>query len=159
MDSAHKSHWETSEVIFGIPLLVAVIVQFVIPLSVPDGLIRLASIIGGSALLITGVAFISLARREFAQFSQPTDPGRPTTRMVTTGVFGISRNPIYFGAACLIAGIGLAFNWLWVWIFLLPSLVACHYVLIAPEEKYLVVRFGGEYRSYTAAVRRWIGRT
>jgi len=159
MDSAHKSHWETSEVIFGIPLLVSVIVQFVIPFSLPGGLLRLASVIGGIALIAIGVALISLARREFAQFSQPTDPGHPTTRMVTTGVFAISRNPIYLGAVCFIAGLGLAVNWLWVLIFLLPSLVACYYVLIAPEEKYLLAGFGEQYRLYTAAVHRWLGRS
>ena len=159
MDVAHKSHWETSEVVFGIPLLVSVIVQFLIPFSLPDGLPWLASIIGGLALIAIGVALVSLARREFSQFSQPTDPGHPTTRMVTTGVFAISRNPIYLGAVCFIAGLGLAINWLWVLIFLLPSLVACHYVLIAPEEKYLLARFGEQYRLYTAAVHRWLGRS
>ncbi len=159
MDAAHKSHWETSEVIFGIPLLVAVIVQYLTPLSMPDGLLSSASLIGGIALMMMGIAFIILARREFAQFGQPTDPGRPTTHMVTTGVFAVSRNPIYVGAGSFIAGIGLAFNSLWVLIFLLPSLVGCHYVLITPEEKYLLARFGEEYRLYTSAVHRWIGRT
>ena len=159
MDAAHKSHWEISGVVFGIPLLVSVIVQFAIPFSLPGGLLRLASVIGGIALIAIGVALISLARREFARFSQPTDPGHPTTRMVTTGVFAISRNPIYLGAVCFIAGLGLAVNWLWVLIFLLPSLVACHYVLIAPEEKYLLARFGEQYRLYTAAVHRWLGRS
>jgi protein-S-isoprenylcysteine O-methyltransferase Ste14 len=157
-DAAHKRHWETSEVIFGIPLLVAVAFQFAIPLSMPDGLLRLASVIGGVVLAMIGVAFIFLARREFAIYSQPTDPGRPTTRLVTTGVFAFSRNPIYFGAACFIAGLGLSVNWLWVLVFLLPSLVACYSVLIAPEEKYLIARFGEEYLLYTAAVHRWIGR-
>lgn len=159
MDAAHKSHWEISEVVFGIPLLIALLVQFAVPLSVPAGPLRVASIVGGIVLIVLGVVFIALARREFAQFSQPTDPGHPTTRMVTTGVFAVSRNPIYFGAGCFMAGLGLAVNWLWVLIFLLPSLVACYYVLIAPEEKYLTVRFGAEYRLYTAAVHRWIGRT
>ncbi len=109
-------------------------------------------------MIIVGVALIVLARREFARRSQPTDPGRPTTQVVTTGVFSISRNPIYLGAACFLAGVALAVNLPWVLIFLLPSLVACHYVLIMPEERYLVAKFGEEYRAYAAAVHRWIGR-
>ena len=159
MDSAHKSYWQISEVIFGAPFLVAVAIQFLVPLSPPDNVLRLLSIFVGIALIIVGVALISLARREFSKYSQPTDPGRPTTKIVTTGVFSISRNPIYFGAGCLLAGIGLALNWMWVLVFLLPSLIACHYVLIVPEEKYLVARFGNEYHVYATHVHRWIGRS
>jgi protein-S-isoprenylcysteine O-methyltransferase Ste14 len=108
--------------------------------------------------MIVGAAFIVRARREFAQRGQPTDPGRPTTRVVTTGVFSISRNPIYFGVACFLAGVALAVNLPWVLVLLLPGLVACHYVLIMPEERYLAVKFGEEYRVYAATVQRWIGR-
>ncbi len=158
IDSAHGSDWQTSEVVFGVPFLVSIVLQFIVSLSLPGGLLKLAFIIGGAALIIVGVAFIVLARREFAQRGQPTDPGRPTTRVVTTGVFSVSRNPIYLGAVCLLAGVGLALNLPWVLVLLLPSLVACHYVLIAPEERYLVAKFGEEYRVYAATVHRWIGR-
>jgi protein-S-isoprenylcysteine O-methyltransferase Ste14 len=43
-------------------------------------------------------------------------------------------------------------------VLLIPSLVACHYILIAPEERYLAAKFGEEYRMYSASVQRWIGR-
>ena len=43
-------------------------------------------------------------------------------------------------------------------VLLLPALVACHYVLIGPEERYLAARFGEEYCMYAASVHRWIGR-
>jgi protein-S-isoprenylcysteine O-methyltransferase Ste14 len=147
-DSAHTSYWQTSEVVFGIPFLIAIVLQFLVPFSLPRGPIRLAFIVIGAALIIVGVALIVLARREFSQQSQPTDPGRPTTRVVTTGVFSISRNPIYLGAACFLAGVALA-----------VSLVACHYVLIAPEERYLRSKFGEAYRIYAATVHRWMGRS
>ena len=157
-DAAHKSWWQISEVVFGIPFLAALALQLAVPLSFPRTGLTPVIILGGAALIIVGVALIVLARREFAQRGQPTDPGRPTTAVVTTGVFSISRNPIYLGAACFLAGVALAINLPWVLIFLMPSLVACHYVLIAPEEKYLAARFGEEYRVYAAAVHRWIGR-
>jgi hypothetical protein len=57
-----------------------------------------------------------------------------------------------------VALIVLAVNLVWMLILLLPALVACHYVLIAPEERYLAGRFADEYRAYTAAVHRWFGR-
>ncbi len=158
IDAAHKSSWQIGEVIFGIPFLVAIALQLIVPLSLPGEFLRSAFILVGIALIVVGVTVIILARREFARRGQPTDPGRPTTQIVTTGVFSVSRNPIYLGAACFLAGIGLAFNSLWVLILLLPSLFACHYVLIAPEERYLVTKFSEEYRVYAATVHRWMGR-
>jgi len=157
-DAAHKSWWQIAEVVFGIPFLVAIALQFLVPLSLPRGLFRLAFILGGAALIIMGVTIIVLARREFARRDQPTDPGHPTTQVVTTGMFSVSRNPLYLGAVCFLVGVALAANLPWVLVLLVPSLVACHYVLIAPEERYLLAKFGEEYSVYTATVHRWIGR-
>jgi len=157
-DAAHKSWWQISEAVFGIPFLVAIALHLAVPLSFPGGWLRLAILPVGIAFAVVGVAFIILARREFARYGQPTDPGRPTSRIVTAGVFSISRNPLYLGVAFFVAGIALAVNLPWALVLLLPSLVACHYVLIAPEEKYLDAKFGEEYRAYVATVHRWIGR-
>ena len=159
LEAAHRSRWEIAEVVFGIPFLVAVGLQFAVPLAFPGGLLRLASGLGGGALVIAGLAFVVLARRELARHGQPTDPGRPTHQLVTTSVFSVSRNPLYLGAALCLAGVGLAANLPWVLVLLLPSLVACHTILIAPEEKYLAATFGVPYRVYTASVHRWLGRT
>jgi protein-S-isoprenylcysteine O-methyltransferase Ste14 len=158
MDAAHTQRWQIAEVVFGVPFLVAIALQLAIPLSLHRGFLTPVARLGGAALIVAGVAFVLLARRELGQQVQPTDPGLPTTRLVTTGVFSISRNPLYLGAVCLLAGIALAVDLPWVLVLLLPALVACHYILIAPEERYLAARFGEEYREYAASVHRWIGR-
>ena len=157
-NAAHSSGWQIGEVVFGVPFLVAIALGFVVPVSCPGGLVRQACILVGAVLIVVGVAFIVAARRELARRGQPTDPGRPTTRLVTAGVFSFSRNPIYLGAGCFVGGIGLAANLPWALVFLLLSLVACHQVLIAPEERYLLARFGEQYTVYAATVNRWIGR-
>lgn len=158
MDVAHKSWWQTFEVIFGIPFLAAIALQLAVPLSLPRGFLTPAIILGGAALIIVGVALVVLARREFAQHGQPTDPGLPTSKIVTTGVFSVSRNPLYLGGVCILVGIALSLNLPWVLVFLLPAITACYHVLIAPEERYLAAKFGQEYRMYAASVHRWIGR-
>jgi protein-S-isoprenylcysteine O-methyltransferase Ste14 len=157
-DFAHKSYWETADVVFGIPLLIGIALQFIIPFSLPREALRQVSIPVGIILIAVGLVFIVLARREFARYSQPTDPGKATGKVVTTGVFSRSRNPLYLGVVGLVAGAALAFNSLWILVSLVPAIVACHYVLIAPEERYLTAKFGQEYLTYMASVRRWFGR-
>jgi protein-S-isoprenylcysteine O-methyltransferase Ste14 len=157
-DVAHKRWWQIFEVVFGFPCLIAIVLQMAVPLSFPHGLFTPAMIAGGAALIIAGVGLVVLARRELAQQGQPTDPGLPTSKLVTTGVFSSSRNPLYLGGVAILAGIALVINLPWVLVLLLPALVTCHYVLIAPEERYLAAKFGEEYQTYAAAVPRWIGR-
>lgn len=158
MDAAHQKWWQIFEVVFGVPFLAAIALQLAAPLSFPRGFLTPLIIPAGVALIALGAALVVLARRELARHGQPTDPGLPTSQLVTTGVFSISRNPLYLGGVCILAGIALAADLPWVLALLLPALVVCQYVLIAPEEKYLAARFGEEYRTYAAAVHRWIGR-
>lgn len=97
-DTAHKSWWQIFEVIAGLPFLVAIGLQFAVPLSFPPGFLTQASVPAGILLIAIGVTLIILARRELARYRQPTDPGRPTSQVVTTGVFSISRNPFTWAA-------------------------------------------------------------
>lgn len=157
-NAAHKNWWQSFEVVVGIPFLAALALQLAVPLSFPRGSFTPAFITGGAILGIVGATLIVRARRELAQHRQPTDPGHPTSILVTTGVFAVSRNPLYLGGVCILAGIALAFNLPWVFVLLLPAIIACHYVLIAPEERYLAAKFGKEYEVYAASVRRWMGR-
>ena len=157
-DVAHKHWWQIFEVVFGIPFLVAIVLQLVLPIRLPGGLLRSILIPVGVILIIAGVGLVVFARREFARYGQPTDPGLPTGKIISTGVFSISRNPLYLGGVFVLAGISLVFNLSWGLILLVPSLVACQTILIAPEERYLAARFGEPYREYMATVHRWIGR-
>ena len=158
MDSAHKSNWEIAEVVFGVPFLVSIALHFAVPFSLPQGILRQVLIAVGIVLIIIGIGLIALARRELAHFRQPTDPGHPTSKVVKTGVFSISRNPLYLASVIVFLGIALTLNILWALVMLLASVVLCHYVLIIPEEQYLAVKFGEEYKEYITSVHRWLGR-
>ncbi len=157
-EATHKSRRETFEVVFGVPFLVSIAIHLITPFSLPQGIFRWAAIAVGLILMVVGVSLVVLARRELAQYGQPTDPGLPTSRMVTSGVFSVSRNPLYLGGTIVLVGLALLLNVLWIVVMLIPSLVVCHYVLIVPEERYLTARFGEEYKAYAAAVHRWLGR-
>jgi protein-S-isoprenylcysteine O-methyltransferase Ste14 len=158
VDSAHKSNWEIAEVVFGVPFLVSIALHFAVPFSLPQGIFRQILIAVGIVLIIIGIGLITLARRELAHFRQPTDPGHPTSKVVQTGVFSISRNPLYLASVIVFLGIALTLNMLWALVTLLASIILCYYVLIIPEEKYLAAKFGKEYEEYVASVHRWLGR-
>ena len=157
--SAHHRWWQIGEVVLGVPFAVAVVLQRVVPLSLPAG--RYGYLIAGIgiALMVAGVAMIVAARRELARFRQPTDPGQPTSRLVTTGIFSVSRNPLYLAGLVVVAGLAILTGITWMLLFLVPTVIAVRYILIAPEERYLEASFGTEYRTYAASVARWLGRS
>lgn len=157
-EAAHKEWWQIFEVIFGIPLLIAIALQLVVPFSLPRKQLTLVFVSTGIALLILGMILVAQTRREFRRYGQPTDPGQPTHKIVTTGVFSFSRNPLYLGGIAILVGLALVLNLPWLIVLLLPAIVACHYILIVPEERCLRDKFGEEYRLYTERVGRWIGR-
>lgn len=155
---AHESRWRIFEVVVGIPFLAAIALHLAVPLSLPHGFLTPAVLPGGVALIVGGATLVVLGRRELARHGQPTDPGLPTGQLVTTGIFSVSRNPLYLGGVCILVGIALLLDLPWVLVLLIPAIVACHYVLIAPEEEYLAANFGEAYHAYAAAVHRWMGR-
>ena len=157
-NAAHTRRWQIFEVVVGGPFLAGIGLQVVVPVSFPRAFWEPVIVLVGAALVVTGLTFIVLARRELARHGQPTDPGLPTSKLVTTGVFAVSRNPLYLGGVCLLAGIALVLNLPWSLVLLIPAIIVCHTLLIAPEERYLATRFGIEYVQYTALVRRWLGR-
>ncbi len=158
LDSAHKSRWQIAEVVFGVPFLISIAIHLFVPFPLSQGIIRQVLLPVGIILIIIGAGIVVLARREFAHFNQPTDPGHPTSRIVQTGVFRLSRNPLYLASVLVFLGLALALNMLWALVMLPFSMIICLYVLIIPEEQYLAAKFGEEYKEYTASVHRWFGR-
>ncbi len=73
-------------------------------------------------------------------------------RLVTSGVFGLCRHPVYGAWIVLILpGIALITR---SWVFLIPPIVACAVfkALIRTEDEYLDKRFGPAYVEYRATV-------
>ncbi|NIS80509.1 MAG: DUF1295 domain-containing protein [Anaerolineales bacterium] len=155
-DAAHKSLYQTSDAVYGIAFLFASLLSFLLPLSFPETLPKFLFYVSGGGVFLIGLSLVFLSRSSLRREGQPSEPGIPTTKLVTNGVFSVSRNPSYLGLALVFVGLGLVFRSLWFLIVLLPTIVAVHIVLIVPEERYLEEKFGEEYRRYKLSVRRWI---
>lgn len=156
--SAHTRAWEIAETILGIPLLLSLALGYLFPLPLTLLLPRAALISAGIILILISFVLIGSTRRQFREAGQPTDPGDPTTQLITSGIFSWSRNPLYLAGMIFYLGLAALLNSLWMLILLLPTLAAFHFVLIVPEERYLEEIFGASYRQYVQSVRRWVGR-
>jgi protein-S-isoprenylcysteine O-methyltransferase Ste14 len=125
-----------------------------LPLILPEGALFRWTVGGG--LILIGVAILAAGVRNFSRAATPVPSNQPVRALVTTGIHGWSRNPIYVGMCLLYAGIGIAARRPWVLILALPLVVILRYGVVAREETYLERRFGDAYREYKARVRRWL---
>ena len=112
-------------------------------------------IIGGSLILI-GPALVGAGFRNFSRARTPVPTIKPTRALVTTGIHGWSRNPIYLGMFLLYGGISIAAQSPWILVLTAPLAIVIRYGVVAREEAYLERRFGDAYREYKARVRRWL---
>jgi protein-S-isoprenylcysteine O-methyltransferase Ste14 len=107
--------------------------------------------LAGFGIAISGVI-------AFRRAHTTVSPLKPDTasRLVTSGVYGFTRNPMYLGLCLVLAG----------WAFFLSSplmllgpLAFILYITrfqIVPEERSLSSLFGEAFADYQAKVRRWI---
>lgn len=109
-------------------------------------------------LLAAGAALVLAGVLEFRRARTTVNPLRPAaaTALVASGVYRISRNPMYAG---LLAALGAWAYWLGnaaALPFLPAFVVYMNRMQIAPEERALRDRFGPEFDAYAASVRRWL---
>lgn len=109
----------------------------------------------GSLGVISGVMLIRGGFREMLAAKTNVDPRQPATTIVTEGPYRYTRNPLYMGMALMYAGITFLANALWAILLLPVVLVVMVYGVIKREEQYLERKFGEQYLSYKARVRRW----
>ena len=110
----------------------------------------------GGGLIAVGIAVLVAGLQNFSRAGTPVPGNQPVSALVTTGIHGYSRNPIYVGMFLIYAGIGMAAMSPWILVLLLPIAITMRYGVVAREEAYLERHFGDAYRDYRARVRRWL---
>jgi len=138
-----------------ITFIAAVLIQGKIPLSDVQFQLRITKI-GGITLLIIALFFLFRSLRQFFLSKNTIILIKPASSLQTTGIYKISRNPMYVGLAVVYLGLTcLIGNWWNIILFPLLLLIVQEYI-IKREEKYLELEFGQDYEEYTRKVRRWL---
>ncbi len=114
------------------------------------------AVVIGLGLIGFGLTVIFVAWRQMKAAKTNIEPWHPTTAIVDTGVYALSRNPIYVAMAEIYLGFTSLLNSFWFLPFLPLVLLIVHFGVIRREERYLESKFGDEYADYKKRVRRWI---
>lgn len=109
----------------------------------------------GVALCAAGLTLLAWSLVSFGQsFRVGIDAQRPD-KLITTGIFAFSRNPIYVGFALILLGQFLIFSsWL-----LLAYLIAGYWLFhrqVRREEEFLSKHYGDDFEGYRKRVRRYL---
>ena len=108
-------------------------------------------VIIGCASCVAGVVSFKLAKTT-------VNPNKPeqASKLVTSGIYRISRNPMYLGFAFILAGWGVWLSSVWAMLGVIGFIGYLTLFQIMPEERALTKLFGDEFTIYKARVRRWL---
>ena len=110
------------------------------------------------ALVVLGLMVEAAGVLSFRRARTTVNPFAPerTVNIVSSGIYRLSRNPMYLGMACILTGWAV---WLWQVQAVLGVVLFVAWITrfqIIPEERVLTQKFGTEYRQYRQQVRRWV---
>ena len=102
----------------------------------------------GSMLIAAGGALIGGAFTKIGVIPSV----RQKSNLLTTGVYGLVRHPIYSGTLFAFLGLGLIFRAL-VSVLYWPLAVLLYLIMVGAEERSLVAEYGAEYVNYQSKVK------
>jgi protein-S-isoprenylcysteine O-methyltransferase Ste14 len=79
----------------------------------------------------------------------------PPNRIIDTGPYRLTRNPMYLGHLIFLTGLALTF-WSWFAVILLIARAVWFQMRVLHDEARLEKIFGADYTAYRARVKRWI---
>lgn len=111
-----------------------------------------------SAWLLPLPGFVVLLIPSLSFFKANTGiiPFSDSTTLIRTGLYRVSRNPIYLGMALIVAGFALRLGSLGAWVPVPLFALIIHRNFVLKEEIFLLNIYGDQYREYMRQVRRWI---
>jgi len=141
--------------VFVLAFLLGVALQFLLPLSSASSTISLLATIAGAVLFVAGAVIAGWGLVVFHRLRTTTTPGDAPSRLVTTGPYRFTRNPMYLGVVLAYLGEQGMLVLAWPLLFLVLTIGYINWFVIPVEEASLRA-FGPAYETYCAHVRRWL---
>ena len=110
----------------------------------------------GLIFILLGVIIVLPALVKFFNTKNTLVTIKPANSLQTSGIYSISRNPMYLALLSIYTGIAFFKGNDWTFIFIPLVIFTITYLVIIKEENYLKRAFGNEYLVYMKSVRRWI---
>jgi protein-S-isoprenylcysteine O-methyltransferase Ste14 len=115
------------------------------------------SLLFGFLLLVGSIGCIALAARELFKNETTIIPDGQPEKLVTSGPFSFSRNPIYLGMAGILISSACFMQSLSALFIPLIFILIIHKTWIPHEEDKLKEIFGKDWEKYAASTSRWLG--
>ena len=113
----------------------------------------------GALVFLAGFSLFAWCVALFARVGEGTlAPWDPTRRLVAVGPYSYLRNPMISGVATMLVGEALFSGSRVLAAWAVTFFLFNHIYFLLSEEPGLERRFGSDYRSYKAAVPRWVPR-
>ena len=106
--------------------------------------------------LACGIALNLVADRAFHQAQTTVKPFEQSAALITSGVFRITRNPMYLGYILILVGVALIVRSLTPYAVIPVFAILMDRVFIRVEEQMLEENFGQSWLEYAKKVRRWL---
>lgn len=109
-------------------------------------------------LFCAGILFVFLGAYEFKKAKTSLDPRAPnqSSKLVTSGVYRLSRNPIYIGFFSILLAWFFYLSQNHLFVFPVLFVFYMNRFQISPEERFLDQLVGEQYAAYKKQVRRWL---
>lgn len=110
-------------------------------------------VVGGIALITTGMFIIWQATMDLKRFGEGTpNPRRPPKVLVTAGSYRFCRHPMFLGYDCAALGVVLLFGSLAMLLVSYPIFICLQVCFLRKEERYLAHRFQQRFATYQQQV-------
>lgn len=142
-------------VILAATVALACILQWLLPLALLTDIDWIWRVSIGTIVFLAGVSLAVAGRRALMRLRTNVSPLLPTTALATSGIYKLTRNPLYSGGTLVMLGIALVFALDWLVMLIGPSILLLHFGVVSREEQYLEQKFGDDYRQYKSSVSRY----
>ena len=136
----------------GVLVVSYIVGEFLIPKYPTIYFIKLIGILG----LIGSLGIFFSGFNIFKTYDENPVPTSSTNKIIKTGIFAYTRNPIYLSFVIFLLSMFFVFENVMYFLSAVAMAVWLHNYVIKEEEKFLIDKFPDEFDRYMATVKRWI---